>query len=356
MNKPFFTVVMPAYGVERYLNKAVESIQKQTFQDWELIIVEDGSPDRTGQVAEELKKRDGRIRVVHHENNRGLSEARNTGIDAAKGEYIWFMDPDDHVDADLLEQVFQSFQRNPADLAVFGHVEEYYDSSGTLNYTHEVKPLKNFFSDAEQLRRYILQMEQETIYGYAWNKVYHLEHIRKEKLRYETVRLIEDIVFNIQYCMNITSMNTLDSCPYHYAKRMEGSLTTKFVEDYYLLHRRRIEMLFLQQKQWGTESEDTRIILGSLYGRYILSALERNCDKRAEMKGRDRRSFCRKVFQDDLFLQLIPHAKARDSRSLAFALWCMQRRSVFLCVALGRIVHIVRESLPMLYSKVKSQR
>ena len=99
--RPLFSVVMPAYGVEKYLAKAVESIESQTFQEWELIIVEDGSPDKTGSLAEKLKEKDARIRVIHHEQNKGISEARNTGIQHAAGRYIWFMDPDDTVDMDL---------------------------------------------------------------------------------------------------------------------------------------------------------------------------------------------------------------------------------------------------------------
>src|SRR5699024_2346090 len=108
MNRPFFTVVMPAYGVEKYLKKAVDSIRAQSFGDWELIIVEDGSPDRTGELAEKLVKKDPRIHAVHHERNQGLSAARNTGISHGKGKYIWFMDPDDYVDPCLLEELWKA--------------------------------------------------------------------------------------------------------------------------------------------------------------------------------------------------------------------------------------------------------
>ena len=109
MDRPFFTVVMPAYGVEKYLKKAVDSIRSQTFEDWELIIVEDGSPDRTGELADRLAGKDPRIRAVHHEKNKGLSEARNTGIRQAKGRYIWFMDPDDSVEEDLFAESVGGF-------------------------------------------------------------------------------------------------------------------------------------------------------------------------------------------------------------------------------------------------------
>ncbi len=356
IKRPFFTVVMPAYGVEQYLEDAVESIRTQSFADWELVIVDDGSPDGTGRLADRLKKKDERIRVIHHLQNRGLSEARNTGIDAAKGRYIWFMDPDDRVDPDLLEKVYLSLKENPAQLVIFGHTEEYYDADGRLNYTHRILPEKKRFSTKGELRPYVIRLEQETIYGYAWNKMYSLDYIREKNLRFETVTLIEDIVFNIQYCMDIESMNILDITPYHYAKRMEGSLTTKFVPDYYKLHHRRIRMLYEQQQYWHTDTEETCAVLGSLYGRYILSALERNCDKRSGMKHKDRKAFCKGVFGSPLFRALIPKAQAQDSRALKIALRLMKSGNIASCLALGRAVHVIRSGMPMLYSKVKSER
>ena len=345
--RPLFTVVMPAYGVEKYLAKAVESIESQTFQEWELIIVEDGSPDKTGSLAEKLKEKDARIRVIHHEQNKGLSEARNTGIQHAAGRYIWFMDPDDTVDMDLLQQVADSLEKNRAKLVVFGHLEEYYNEDGSFAYAHEIRPEEKYFTDIEEIHNYMIRLEQETIYGYAWNKVYDLDYIKENKFRYETVRLIEDIVFNINYCNDIDSMNLLNIAPYHYAKRMTGSLTTKFVPDYYPLHRRRIEMLLNQQRYWRVDTPQHCAILGGLYGRYILSALERNCDHQSGMNSKDRKQFCREVFRDPLFQQLLPKAEAKDSKALKITLKCLNTHSTFLCTALGRMVHIVRTGMPV---------
>lgn len=353
---PFFTIVMPAYGVEKYLEKAVDSIKKQTFDDWELIIVEDGSPDKTGEIAEKLKKTDERIQVIHHKKNKGLSEARNTGIQTGRGSYIWFMDPDDTVELDLLQSVSDSLRVNPAKLVIFGHVEEYYNEDGSFAYAHEIRPERKYFTKPEEIHNYMIRLEQETIYGYAWNKMYDLAYIKENKFQYETVRLIEDIVFNIQYCNDIDSLNLLDITPYHYAKRMSGSLTTKFVPDYYPLHRRRIEMLLKQQQYWKSDTKQNCAVLGGLYGRYILSALERNCDKKSGMNMGDRRKFCKLLFQDPLFRQLLPIAEAKDSKALKIVLRCLNSKSVTICTALGRAVHIVRTGMPMLYSKTKSER
>ena len=89
---PFFSIVMPCYGVEAYIGQALECILKQTERSWELIVVDDATPDASASIAERAAAGDARIRVVHHERNLGLSGARNTGISQARGEYVWICD------------------------------------------------------------------------------------------------------------------------------------------------------------------------------------------------------------------------------------------------------------------------
>ena len=101
--RPVFSVVMPTYGVEKYIEKAIRSVQAQTFENWELLVIDDCTCDQSAEIACEIAKTDSRIRIVHHEINQGLSAARNTGIQEAVGEYIWFMDPDDWVEPELMQ-------------------------------------------------------------------------------------------------------------------------------------------------------------------------------------------------------------------------------------------------------------
>lgn len=354
--RPYFSIVMPAYGVEAYIERAIKSIQKQSFTDWELIVVDDCSPDQSGAIAEAFAAEDGRIRVIRHEENEGLSSARNTGEAEASGRYIWYMDSDDYVDLNLLEQVYESVEKNPAKLIVFGLLEEYYEKDGTYSYAHAVKPKEGYYVDKESLRREIIYLEQATLYGYAWNKMYELEYLRSLQLKYENVKLIEDILFNVKYCKDIDSMNLLAITPYHYQKRLDSSLTNKFVPDYYRLHKRRIKLIYEQYCYWELCTEEVKQILGSLYGRYILSALQRNCDKRSGMNHFMRCRWCRSVFGQQMFQQLIPYAKASDSKALAAALKLMKGKHTILCLMMGRAVYIIKEKMPMVYSKVKSER
>ena len=120
MNKPFISVVMPVYGVEPYLHRAAESILKQTFKDIELILVNDCSPDRCGEICEEIAKQDHRVKVMHLEQNGGVSNARNQGMSLAQGSYILFMDSDDYLDLDTLQLAVDSLHENPAKLVIWG--------------------------------------------------------------------------------------------------------------------------------------------------------------------------------------------------------------------------------------------
>ncbi|MCB8516908.1 glycosyltransferase, partial [Enterococcus durans] len=96
------SIIVPIYNVEQYLRKCVDSILAQTFTDFEVILVDDGSPDNSGAICDEYAKLDSRVRVIHKENG-GLSDARNAGIEIAKGKYLGFVDSDDFIDKDMYE-------------------------------------------------------------------------------------------------------------------------------------------------------------------------------------------------------------------------------------------------------------
>lgn len=351
---PFFSIIMPSYGVEPYIEAALNDIQAQTFADWELIVVDDGSPDSAAQIVREHMVTDDRIRLARHDSNRGLSAARNTGISYARGEYVWIPDPDDRFDPTLLARVHSILSVTVADAVVFGCTEEYFDAEGNLTGTREIVPPVSGTVTGETLHRCVLDLEEATLYGYAWNKVYKRSML--SGLSFEVVPLIEDILFNIAFFQNACVCAFLDEAPYRYAKRLRANLTNKFVPEYYQVHRRRIEALFDQQCSWGFDNLEVRSRLGSLYGRYIMSALERNCDPRARFDHEGRIAWCRSVFADPLFQSLIPYAASRGGKALSLGLAVLKTRSALACCIFGRVIHLVRGSGSRMYARLKMQR
>lgn len=346
---------MPVYNVEKHLRKAVDSILSQTYGNFEIILVDDASPDGCPQICDEYAERYDNIKCVHHEKNQGLSGARNTGLKYVSGDYVTFMDSDDYVDSDLLEKVKASLDENAADCVVFGVREEYFNREDKparvyeLTYGEEKR-----ISSKEETRTEVIRLEEKTFLGYAWNKFYKTELITQKNLTFEKVTLIEDIVFNIRFFEDITSLNILNSAPYHYMKRIDGSLTNKFVKDYYSLHRRRVEMLLELYKDWNMCTDGVKTTLGNIYARYIFSALQRNCDSRSELNGRDRRSFLKSIFNDGMFKELSPFINAGGYAGIIYG--ALKKQRTVLCLLFARIIYIIKEKMPVVFAAAKQNR
>lgn len=350
-----FSVIMPVYNVEKHLRQAVESVLAQTYKAFEIILIDDASPDACPQLCDEYAEKYENIRCIHHEKNMGLSAARNTGLEYVCGEYVTFMDSDDYIDTDLFEKVKVSLDENTADCVVFGIREEYFNKEDKLSKVYELTyGNEERISSQTQLRRTVIKLEEKTFLGYAWNKFYKTDCILEKQLTFEKVTLIEDIVFNVRFFEDIKSLNILNIAPYHYLKRIDGSLTNKFVKDYYLLHRRRVEMILSLYHEWDMCTDEIKRSLGNIYARYIYSALQRNCDKRSGMSRKDRREFLKSVFADEMFKELSPLIGVGGYAGILYR--SLKKHKTGLCLFFGRAIYIVKEKMPVVFAVAKQKR
>lgn len=354
--QPFFSVVMPVYNVEKYLSQAVESVVHQSFDDFELLLVDDRSPDRSPVLCDEWAQKDAHIRVLHLEKNGGVSNARNIGRKEARGRYLLFMDSDDYIDADLFEKVHASLAENPAQIVFFGMSEEHFDATGKHIETVIFKLPQQYFTDQTALRKYTIELEKATLYGYACNKFYDLAYLNQLDLQYKEYALNEDILFNVAYCMDIERMNVLEAPAYHYRKSMDDrSRTSQFVKNYFELHENRIRVLLEQYKYWHLCTDELRADLAAIYTRYIMSALQRNCDPRAEMTMGKRRDFVKRLYQQNVFNATIPYGHP-SSKIVKVLHTCLNKHLTFLCLVFGRLIYIIKNQCPRLFNIVQKNR
>ena len=118
-DNPLISIIVPCYNIEKYISKTLESVRNQTFQNFEIILIDDGSKDNTGKILDDYNKKDKRIKVIH-KINEGVSQARNIGIENAVGEYIYFLDGDDLIEKNLLERANEVFKNNKVEIFSFG--------------------------------------------------------------------------------------------------------------------------------------------------------------------------------------------------------------------------------------------
>ena len=352
--RPLFSIAMPAYNAEQFIAETIASIQAQTIGDWELIVVDDASSDGTADVVQRIAEDDGRIRMIRCDRNGGAASARNRGIDAACGLYLWLPDSDDVFDADLLERCARALAENPAAITLFGVAETYLDESGAVTRTHEMTFPETRCPDQASLRQIVLPLERCALYGYSANKVYDLDFLRATGARWENAPLSEDFFFNVRVFQDAPSLNVLSGAPYHYAKRA-GTLTRAFVPDYYPIHRRRILEMRNQLDSWGMLDDDAKAVLGSLFARYILSEAEHVYDSRSGMDAKARNAWITGVFADQLFNELVPRARA-DDPLLRVCLAPFKHRQPRAVLALGRAIHLVRDRAELVYSIARQGR
>ncbi len=210
------TVVVSIYNVEKYLDRCIQSLMQQTYKDFELLLVDDGSPDQCPQMCDEWEKKDTRI-TVYHKTNGGLSSARNYGIEHAKGEYIIFPDPDDWVESDYLERLVTLKNEYQADLSICG----YYLGNSMLESCTSIAVL-NTRDALEQL------MMPRSFCGFAWNKLYNMDIIIKNDLRFDLeLGMVQDLHFNVRYFQLCDSI-AYDPHPLYHYSIDTGGVTSRY--------------------------------------------------------------------------------------------------------------------------------
>ena len=180
--EPLISVIVPVYKVELYLRQCVDSLLAQTYSNLEIILVDDGSPDGCPAICDEYARKDSRVRVIHKPNG-GLSDARNVGLDAARGEYIGFIDSDDWVMPDMYEYLYKGMKEHNADISVCEYFEVWPKKCRATN-----RPEVRIFEGKESVNAILLLK----IGSYAWNKLYKRE-MWGDEIRYPTGKLYEDV-------------------------------------------------------------------------------------------------------------------------------------------------------------------
>ena len=209
--KPLLSIIVPVYDVERYLPKCIDSILAQTFTDFELILVEDGSPDNCPALCDAAAARDARIRVIHQKNG-GLSAARNAGLDAARGEWIGFVDSDDYIAPEMYEALYKAVQSTGADLALCDYAEV--DETGAPCLPPYTGLAQRIFTGRELLKRATNTMAQP-----AWNKLYRRDLVVQHHLEMNpALRIFEDFMFNLEYLRVARNIVAVPSPVYYYVR------------------------------------------------------------------------------------------------------------------------------------------
>lgn len=201
------SIIVPAYNVEEYIAKCIESLINQTFRNIEIIVIDDGSTDNTGLLIDQYAKKDPRIVVIHQKNG-GLPKARNTGLDKAKGEFIMFLDSDDWLEENCCEVVFDELEREKLELLFFEYSKEYKNKTVPMKTYQQEK----LYYNAQGEKDFFLY-DMRTIT--AWGKIYSAELIGEQRFN-ENMRTAEDVDFNFHIYEKVNRAKYINQHLLHY--------------------------------------------------------------------------------------------------------------------------------------------
>lgn len=224
MTSPLVSVIVPIYGIEKYLPQCIESLTDQSFRDFELILVDDGSPDTCPEICDAYAKKDSRILVIHKKNG-GLLSARKAGLEKAKGQYVSYVDGDDWVDRYYLDVLYKLAEANSSDLVVTGHFREFDGKIETI------KPHYTGIFNEDEIQTSILpklvyngRFCEHEISTYVWNKLFKKELLKQ--VLYDIPNEIimgEDAAITYSY-LALSKKLTISKIPLYYYRQRHDSI------------------------------------------------------------------------------------------------------------------------------------
>ncbi len=218
---PTVSIIVPVYKAETFLSRCIDSILNQEYRDFELLLVDDGSPDSSGEICDTYARNDSRIRVIHQPNS-GVSIARNHAIDQARGTYLQFLDSDDWITSDATKLLVRSAEDFQADLVI----ADFYRVIGE-RVSHKGDIDEDEVISREEFAEHMMENPADYYYGVIWNKLYRRELIEKHHLRMNPdISWCEDFMFNLEYIRYATRFYALKTPIYYYVKT-KGSLVTQ---------------------------------------------------------------------------------------------------------------------------------
>ncbi|MCR4889834.1 MAG: glycosyltransferase [Ruminococcus sp.] len=235
---PKVTVIVPVYNVQKYLRQCIDSLLAQTYDNLEIILVDDGSTDDSGKICDEYVKNNPGLQVIH-KKNAGLGFARNSGMSIGTGDYVTFIDSDDYCDKDMIEELMKQVDENNVDTVIGGFKKV--DDSGNILFTETYAP--EVYTGEQAYESFFMRIlgsapgKHDSVRMSVWNSVYNFKVIKENKIKFPSERIMisEDIVFDADYYRYAKGVAIVGTAKYNY-RFNPNSLTQKYRPDIFKLN------------------------------------------------------------------------------------------------------------------------
>lgn len=346
------SVIMPVYKVEKYVVKAIESIQAQTLGDFEFLIIDDGTPDRSGEICERYAQKDPRITVLHRENG-GAPNARNAAIDLARGKYLYFMDSDDWAEPDMLEDMYDLAEESRAQLVIAGfYIDTYYKPDRYL--TTNFIPEDALYRTKEEFRKNAYKLFDKNMLYPPWNKLFLRQYITDNKLYFPST-FWDDFPFNLSVIKDIDRVAVTSKQYYHFLRARSESETAKYVPQMYEKREEEHGWMLGLYRYWGVRDEASREMIARRYIDRLIGCFENLTDPNCTLSRKEKKEQMEKMLENKNVQKCIREARPRSSYGKIMYL-PVRWRSVWLMNTEARVITNVKRKNIRLFANLKANR
>lgn len=351
MAKPIISIIVPVYNCEKYIGRLINSVLIQSYSDFELIILNDGSMDNTKEKIEEFK--DPRISVINKENT-GVSDTRNRGLKLAKGKYICFLDSDDYIDQGYFESIINYFDKYPKlELLNFGFYSETENENLEVMGKDKIIYKEKFYQNKEEIKQDFVELWDNTMLYNIWNKTYLSEVIRENNIVFPKYNWGEDIEFNRCYLLHATNLYNSTKTFYHYIREREGAVTKNYKENLFDIRKKEYIEFNNYFEKWQIPSKKYIEFSSRRFIERLLGCIENiYC---SDMKFKERFKEIKIIINDELTRQTIKVVKPK-SKKTKIALIPVKLKSVILTMIMGKTFHYIKVKHPNIFNKIKNRR
>ncbi len=304
MEKALVSIIMPVYGVEKYLDYSINSVLNQTYTNFELILVDDKSPDKCPEICDKYAAQDNRIKVIHKEQNEGLGFARNTGYSAVNGKYVCFIDSDDYMEPNLLEKAFNALDEN-TEIVVFGINRVFENKNGSIKKIEKLIPEQKESTSSRETADIFAMLNRCKVFPFAWNKLYKKSFIDSCQIQFEKTKLIEDFLYNIDLFSKATYIKVIPDTLSNYRKPAHETLVSAYSPDFFDLCKRKYTLEREYLRTVNAETDEYLQLLYSSYVKHLMSVFLKNKSKKANLSKAQQKQQIKLVLSDPMTEQVL---------------------------------------------------
>lgn len=351
---PKISVIVPCFNVQQYIDKCVNSLLNQSFKDIEILLIDDGSNDKTGDRCDELAEKNPTIKVYHKKNG-GLSDARNYGLKVASGEYIYFCDPDDYYEDNLLQSLIDLAIAQDSDMVICGYLMEILDKNGIVLASKKYTLNNNLLlKNKKSIQNNLVYLHDCSLVYNAWNKLYKKTIIDKHKLKYKNIPIGEDWEFNLNYLQYCKCIVIDSNCLYHYIRERAGALSTTYRSNWFELRKGENVYICEYFKKLGIYESGYEYLSRRMAER-ILGCLE-NEFSRLNSKSLIEKYFYVRAICNDIVTKKSFANMIATSKKVKVISWPIKHKFILLTFIMMGLISSVREYFPRIFFYLKSNR